>query len=192
MGFAGSRLPISLGFEGCPGSLLAVASIIRAIGAIRGSIPREGPGRGLCEPGDARFMKVRGKLGAHRPPVTRDQHTPGVLGPAKDVGVGRGELKIGKVADPGDIDRRRGTRVMAQDRSPEIAAEMLVEQIAEGHGSRPGRGPAWSHGNSSRVARTMNRPLHAFHRSSSTPIAGEKRGCYADLRIVQPRDARRP
>jgi hypothetical protein len=87
---------------------------------------------------------VRDKLGDHRPPITRDQHTPGVLGPAKDVGVGRGKLKIGKVADPDHIDRRRGTGIMVKDRSPEITAEMLVEKIAEGHGSQLGRGSVWS------------------------------------------------
>src|SRR4051812_36490550 len=47
--------PICFNVERRPGSLLAAASIIRAIGAIRGPIHREGPGHGFCGPGNASF-----------------------------------------------------------------------------------------------------------------------------------------
>jgi hypothetical protein len=88
-----------------------------------------------CPTGATR-PEVFGRLGDHRPTVAGDQHTPGMLGPGAEIGVGRRERSVGRVADPDRIGEVEGLGVVMEGRTSDVAAQMVVEKVANSHGSR--------------------------------------------------------
>src|SRR5260370_17766253 len=84
-------------------------------------------------------MKARAQMlsemGRHRVAIPRDQDTLRAFGPLQELRILGAKRQVLVVADAYDIQRILSRTVVPLDRSPEWAAQVLVQNVTDRHGS---------------------------------------------------------